>query len=119
VLSFSENDEAVPIYFQPTLGGNDDLRGYARYRFTDNHALFASVEHRWYVFSGLDMAVFADAGKVRKYKGQINFADLRYSAGIGFRAKFKDSTIMRIDFARGREGFRAMWTFSDIFNVKY
>ncbi len=119
VLSFSENDEAVPIYFQPTLGGNDDLRGYARYRFTDNHALFASVEHRWYVFSGLDMAVFADAGKVRKQKAALNLADLRYSGGIGFRVKFRDSTIMRIDFARGREGFRAMWTFSDIFKVDY
>jgi outer membrane protein assembly factor BamA len=119
VMTFSENDASVPIYFQPTLGGNDDLRGYARYRFRDNHTIFASVEHRWYVFSGLDMAVFADAGKAVPHKSQLNAAELRYSGGIGFRAKFKNATIMRIDFAQGREGFRAMWTFSDIFKVNY
>ena len=119
VMTFSDNDASVPIYFQPTLGGNDDLRGYARYRFHDNHTIFASVEHRWYVFSGLDMAVFADAGKAVPHKSQLNAAELRYSGGIGFRAKFKNATIMRIDFAQGREGFRAMWTFSDIFKVNY
>ena len=26
---------------------------------------------------------------------------------------------MRIDFAAGREGFRWMWTFSDIFKTKW
>jgi len=119
VLSFSQNDEGVPIYFQPTLGGNDDLRAFARYRFHDDHLLFASIEHRWYVFSGLDMAIFADAGKVVPHKSLLGVTTLRYGGGIGFRAKFKDSTIMRIDFAYGREGFRTMWTFSDIFKVSY
>ena len=46
-----------------TLGGNFDLRGFSNYRFHDNNAFSATVEHRWYVFTGLEMAVFVDAGK--------------------------------------------------------
>ena len=118
-LAYSYNEDAIPIYFQPTLGGNDNLRAYARYRFYDNHLIFASLEHRWYVFSGLDMAVFADAGKVAASRSELGLSDLRYGGGIGFRFKFKNATIMRIDFAAGDEGFRAMWTFSDAFKVDY
>ena len=103
----------------PTIGGNNDLRGFARYRYHDNHSLFVSVEHRWYVFRGLDMAIFGDAGKVIPRKASVDFSDLEVSWGIGFRARVRDAVIMRTDFAVGRDGFRAMWTFSDIFKIDY
>jgi outer membrane protein assembly factor BamA len=119
VLSFPTEGDAVPFYSQPTIGGNDNLRGFARYRFYDDHAILASVEHRWYAFSGLDMAIFADAGKVVPRKADIDFTDLKYSGGIGFRARLQNSVVMRIDFAYGNEGFRFMWTFSDIYKLRY
>jgi len=119
VMSFTDLGERVPFYLQPTLGGNDDLRGFERYRFYDNNMIFATVEHRWHAFSGLDMALFVDGGKVVRRKEDIDFSNLLYSGGIGFRFKVQDAVIMRIDFAAGSEGFRWMWTFSDIFKVRW
>ena len=67
----------------------------------------------------MDMAVFADAGKVIPRKQDLNFSDLRGSFGVGFRTRLRDGVIMRTDFAYGDEGFRMMWTFSDIFSIDY
>jgi hypothetical protein len=119
VLSFPTEGDFVPIYSQPTIGGNDNLRGFDRYRFYDNHSILVSVEHRWYAFSGLDMALFADGGKVVGRKADIDFTDLKYSGGIGFRARIRNAVVMRVDFAYGSEGFRFMWTFSDIYKLRY
>ena len=119
VLSFPTEGDAVPFYSQPTIGGNDDLRGFARYRYTDDHSIFVSVEHRWYAFSGLDMAVFIDGGKVVPRKKLIDPQKLKYSGGIGFRARLANAVIMRVDMAYGDEGFRFMWTFSDIYKLRW
>lgn len=119
VLTFASKDDTIPVYFEPTLGGNEELRGFQRYRFQDDHAIYASVEHRWYAFTGLEMAVFVDAGKVVPEKAQINFSNLDYSAGIGFRFRINNGLISRIDLAGSREGFRFMWTFSDVFKSRY
>jgi outer membrane protein assembly factor BamA len=119
IVTFEKEGQQIPFYMQPKLGGNDDLRGFERYRFYDDHLIFASVEHRWHAFSGLDMALFVDAGKVVSEKSQIDFSGLKYSGGIGFRFRLQNAVIMRIDFAGGSEGFRFMWTFSDIFRIKY
>ena len=119
LLSFANEGQEVPFYLQPKLGGNDDLRGFARYRFYDDNMIFVNLEHRWHAFSGLDMALFVDAGKVIPQKADINFGKLRYSGGIGLRFRIGGSVFMRIDFAAGPEGFRAMWTFSDIFKQRW
>jgi outer membrane protein assembly factor BamA len=118
-LSYQDEGQLVPVFFMPTLGGNNDLRGFARYRYHDNHSVLVSVEHRWYVFRGLDMAIFADAGKVIPRKAAIGFSDLEVDWGLGVRTRLRDAVIMRTDFAVGREGFRWMWTFSDIFKMNY
>ena len=114
-----EDVSVIPFYLQPKLGGNDNLRGFQRYRFYDNQAIFVNVEHRWFASSALDMAIFVDAGKVARRLRNVDFSNLDWDAGIGFRFKFKNAYVMRIDFAAGREGFRAMWTFSDIFATKW
>ena len=58
-----DDDRVVPFYLLPQLGGNFELRGFNQYRFSDNNTFMASIEHRWYAFSGLEMALFLDAGK--------------------------------------------------------
>ena len=113
------DDSVIPFYLQPKLGGNDNLRGFQRYRFYDNQAIIVNVEHRWYASSALDMAIFVDVGKVAPRLKDVDFSELEWNAGIGFRFKVQDAYIMRIDFAAGREGFRWMWTFSDIFKTKW
>jgi hypothetical protein len=118
VLTFPKSANQMPIYLQPSVGGNDDLRGYSRYRFRDNNALSLAAEHRWHVFSVLDMAVFADAARVAARREDLNLNGLHYSGGLGFRVRLQHAVITRIDLARSSEGFRVMWTFSDIFGVR-
>jgi outer membrane protein assembly factor BamA len=117
VLSWNDEDQDVPVYFMPSVGGTDSVRGFARDRFRDNHSLVMSAEHRWYVFRGLDMAIFADAGKVVPRKAQIDLGNLEVASGIGFRTRIRNTVIMRTDFAMSREGFQVIWTFSDVFRM--
>ena len=117
-FSFENLGNTVPFYLQPKLGGNNSLRGFDQYRFYDKHALLLTAEHRWHSFSGLDMALFIDAGKVASRKSDVDLTGLEVSAGFGFRFKLKESYFMRIEFAGSRESFRFMWTFSDIFKLK-
>jgi hypothetical protein len=115
---FTVNDHLaqVPFYLQPTLGGSDDLRGYQRFRFYDNHMMVANAEYRWEVSRALDMAVFVDAGKVMSTRRQFNFAGLRSSAGLGFRVKTRDRVFMRVDAGASREGVQIWLKFSNAFS---
>ncbi len=119
VLSFPGEGDVVPFYLQPTIGGNDNLRGFPRFRYYDDHSVLFSVEHRWHGFTGLDTAVFLDAGKVIDRKADVDLSSLQVSVGIGFRIRVLDALVSRIELAVGREGFRTMWTFSDIYKVRW
>ena len=113
--TFNEDDQGVPVYLLPVLGGNDDLRGFERYRFHDDSSIYAIVEHRWHSFAGLDIALFFDVGQVAPRVKDFDIDDLRVDGGIGFRFKVHEAVIMRIDNAMSNEGYRFMWTFSNIF----
>jgi outer membrane protein assembly factor BamA len=119
VLSWTSGDRQVPVYFMPSIGGNESQRGFARDRFRDNQSLVFSAEHRWYVFRGLDLALFADAGKVVTRQEDLDLTDLEVGWGIGFRTRVRDTVIMRTDFAFSREGFQLLWTFRDVFRTDY
>ena len=113
--TFIDEGQEVPFYLQPTLGGNDDLRAFQRYRFYANNRFYLNFEHRWYAFSGMDVALFVDAGKVANNARLLYRENLRVGGGIGFRFKLAETVIMRIDQAYGNEGYRFMWTFNNIF----
>jgi hypothetical protein len=115
VLTFPKEGNEVPIYLQPVLGGNDDLRGFGGYRFRDHHSIYVGAEHRWYASSNLEMSAFLDAGKVVPLRRDIDVSRMNYSGGIGFRVRVRSAIVSRTDFAVSREGFRIAWTFSDIF----
>ena len=120
VLSFPKEGNQLPLYLQPVLGGNDDLRGFGGYRFRDNHSLYIGLEHRWHASSNLEMSAFVDAGKVVPLKRDaVDVSRLNYSGGIGFRVRARSAVVSRIDFAVSREGFRMIWTFSDIFKSRW
>ena len=63
----------------------------------------------------MDVAAFFDAGKVAEHADLLYRTNLRMNVGIGFRFRVKNAVIMRIDQAYGKEGYRFMWTFNDIF----
>ena len=67
----------MPFYLMPTLGGNDTLRGFREYRFRGPHAILRRREYRWEIWSGLDGALFYDAGKVANRRADLEFQGSR------------------------------------------
>jgi hypothetical protein len=113
--AFPENNQIVPFYLQPTLGGPDDLRGYDRYRFYGNGNSVATAEYRWSISQTLEMAVFGDGGNVYTRPGLIGFRDLRGDGGFGFRFKNKQASVMRFDVGFSSEGVHVWFVFNDVF----
>lgn len=103
----------VPFFLMPKLGGSD-LRGYRSWRFRDRHSILVTGEYRWYVQEFVDLALFIDAGKVVPERSQIDFRGLTSSAGIGIRFHGPQTTALRFEIARGREGFRMIFAFSPV-----
>jgi outer membrane translocation and assembly module TamA len=114
-MTLAADGHTVPFYVQPTLGGNEWLRGFERYRYHDENSLIFTAEHRWYIFAGLRAALFFEAGEVAPRVRDLDFKDLKVSGGFGLRFKFMDHVFMRIDQAVSEEGYRFMWTFSKVF----
>jgi outer membrane protein assembly factor BamA len=107
--------QRVPFYLQSYLGGSDDLRGFRPYRFTDRNAVVYNAEYRWEIFSGLDGALFFDAGKVMPHRTQLRFSELQTSAGFGFRFNARNHTFMRLDVGFSHEGVGVWMKFNDPF----
>jgi outer membrane protein assembly factor BamA len=109
------SDAPIPFYMQPSLGGSDDLRGYRPYRFRGDNMMVMNAEYRWEVFSGLDMAIFGDAGKVFDRKADFNLRNLESDLGFGFRFNERNRTFLRLDVAFSHEGFQIWVKFGNIF----
>jgi outer membrane protein assembly factor BamA len=115
ITSFARDGETLPFYMQPVLGGSDDLRGYRPFRFRGNNLLVINAEYRWEVFSGMDMALFTDAGKVYQQRSEFNLRNLESNVGFGLRFNARNMTFMRIDVGFSHEGYQVSVKFNDIF----
>ena len=115
VLTNPDPGKVVPFYLQPSLGGSEDLRGFPAFRFYDRNMIVVNGEYRWEVFSGLDMALFVDAGKVFARRSQWNFHDLEADGGFGLRFNVRNDVFLRIDAGFSHEGFQVWFKFSNIF----
>ena len=93
----------------PTLGGNDSLRGFRDYRFRGPHALLVQGEYRFEIWSGLDAALFYDAGKVALTHSDLNFRDLESDYGVGFRFNTDRGLVLRVDGAFGSRDGKHLW----------
>lgn len=94
-------DGVTPFYLMPTLGGNDTLRGFREYRFRGPHAILAQAEYRWEIWSGLDAALFYDAGKTASRRADLNFKGLERDYGFGFRFNTDEGVVFRVDAGFG------------------
>lgn len=115
-LSWTDRGNVVPFYLQSTLGDANDLRGYKLFRYRDNNSILLSSEYRWEVAPGLDMALFVDAGRVFSHPSQISLDNLRYTGGFGFRAKTRDTVVLRLDTGFSREGWMIWFKFDNAFS---
>jgi hemolysin activation/secretion protein len=114
--SDTSGSQAMPFYFMPTLGGNDTLRGFREYRFRAPHAILAQGEYRWEIWSGLDGALFYDAGKVANRREDLDLEGLETDYGIGFRFNTNNGIILRVDAAFGsRDGNHLHIVFGGVF----
>jgi outer membrane protein assembly factor BamA len=118
IQSFSNADNQTPFFQQAVLGGNDDLRGFRPYRFQDDNMFVTNAEYRWEVFSGLDMAVFADAGRVSPRHWDIHLHDLETDAGFGLRFNARNATFLRVDVGFSHEGFQVFVKFNNVFHER-
>ena len=115
MLTDTSNGQKVPFYLQPIVGGSENLRGYRPNRFYGDQALFMTAEYRYEIFSGLDMAIFADAGKVTMLKKDLDFRNLESSVGFGFRFNTKNNVFLRVETAFSHEGFQVWFKFNNVF----
>lgn len=115
VTTYNDRGQITPFYMQPTLGGSDDLRGYRPYRFYDNNSIIFNAEYRYEVFAGLDMALFADAGKVYRDHSNFDLDDMKTSYGFGFRFNARNNVFLRVDTGFSREGWQVWFKFNNIF----
>ena len=96
--------QEVPFYYQRTLGGPDDLRGFRQFRFRDTNVLLLQAEYRWEIFTAVDGAIFYDAGRVAPRFGDLGLSDLESDYGIGFRFGTRNGVFLRVEGAFGSSG---------------
>ncbi|MGH9254294.1 MAG: BamA/TamA family outer membrane protein [Vicinamibacterales bacterium] len=109
--SIVRKSDVVPYFLMPYLGSGTTLRGYATGRFRDRHTLLLSGEVRWFPNRlGLDMALFADAGKVAPQRSLLTLEGMKTDYGVGVRFHTPTATALRFDLARGLEGWRMVLT---------
>ena len=111
-----DDDDVVPYFLMPSLGSSSTLRAYSSRRFRDRHSLLTSGEFRWIPNRlGMDMALFYDAGKVTSRRADLNFSGLKHNAGIGLRLHGPSLTVIRLELARGSEGWNTGFSSSAAF----
>jgi hypothetical protein len=108
-----EDDDLVPHFLLPSLGSGRTLRAYSSWRFHDRHSLLTQAELRWIPNRlGMDMALFYDAGKVASRREDLDFDGLKSDWGIGVRFHAPAFTILRVEAARGSEGWKLVFSAS-------
>jgi hypothetical protein len=104
--SLASSANAVPFYFQPTLGGSDvngasALPSYRDYRFRAPNVLLlrGSFEHS--VWGPLGLAFLADQGKVGSARSDIGFNHLKHSFAGGLTLRAGGFPMVSLMFAWG------------------
>jgi hypothetical protein len=115
VMTDASAGQQVPFYYQPTLGGSQELRGFREFRFRDQNSLVLTAEYRWEAWWMLDAAVFVDAGTVAAERRDLSLRNLETSYGVGLRLHSNKAFVARLDLARSREGFIPLLRFEHVF----
>lgn len=100
-------DAAAPYFLLPALGNGHTLRAFQTDRFRDRQSVLLNAEWRWIPSRlALDVALFADAGKVGRTWRDVASGPMTTDYGIGVRFHTPAATALRIEVARGDEGTR-------------
>src|SRR5713226_7835230 len=113
IFTDSHRTQDIPFYVQPTLGGSNDLRGFPAFRFFDNNSTLLSGEYRFLLMTGVEMALFMDAGKVFHQWQQFNLRKLEKDYGFGIRSSTPGLASIRMDFGFSGEGLHVWLAFDN------
>lgn len=113
--AYQQDDQAIPFFMLPSIGGGSTLRGFSSWRFRDRNSLLLQAEWRIMANRFLDTAVFYDTGKVAARTSDLDFTGMRHDVGVGFRFHGPDATLLRLDVARSREGTRIVFAAGHVF----
>ena len=109
--SFTATDGApVPFYLQSTLGGSKTLRGLGSYRLRGPIVVTGSSEYRWRVHKFVELAAFVDAGSATGSVGAMSRDTFVVTPGAGIRTVLDGKRFVRIDWGRGPDGHRFIFT---------
>lgn len=111
VVSTPRENDTVPFYLLPSLGGSNTLRSFTDYRFHDRNMLAANAELRIAMMTHVDLAMFTDAGNVAARIGDLDLDKRSYGAGLRFHTRRQ--TFARIDIAHGSEGWKYLFRLND------
>lgn len=104
-FSRGHGTDAVPFVLAPYLGSGSTLRGFRNRRFVDDTRVLLTGEYRWMASRYLDMAVFTDIGQVAPEHRQLRLSGFERTVGIGARLHGPSFNVLRVEAARGREGW--------------
>ena len=109
----ADGSAPIPFYRLAEATGPDRFSGYASHRFRDNQLLLVHGEYRWIIWGKNVWALLlADAGEVKPTSSDFSWADRHSSAGLGFLATISPTTLSRLEFAHGSEGWQVYLDFT-------
>lgn len=113
--SQAKTNQRVPFFMTPSLGSGSSLRAYPTRRFRGEDTLLLQAEWRIMVNRFMDTALFYDAGKAVQDEGDLDFNDLKSDVGFGVRLHGPFRTLLRMDVAKGTEGWRLVTSVGPVF----
>ena len=105
----------VPFFERSTIGGENTLRGFGGYRFTDDGFILINIEERirlfrlhiYGVWSDWELAPFVDVGRVYSSFRKDFLRHYQVNPGVGIRAIVQPNVVGRVDLGYGKEGLTA------------
>ena len=113
--TYDKSGQTIPFFMMPSFSGGSDLRAYASWRLRDRNSLLLQGEWRAEVNRFLEMALFYDAGKVAAQRKDLDLHGMKDDYGVGFRFHGAISTPLRIELAKGNEGWVLNFSASQVF----
>jgi hypothetical protein len=104
-----KDDQQVPYFMLPSLGSGSTLRAFSSWRFRDRNSLLLQAEWRVIVNRMLDLGLFYDTGKVTAESSDLSLDGLKSNFGLGVRFHGPLTTPLRIELAKGSEGFNIVF----------
>jgi len=113
--AMDKDDQQIPFFMLPALGGGSSLRAYSSWRFRDQNSMLLQGEWRIMINRYLDLAFFYDTGKVAATTSDLDFNGMKDDFGVGVRFHGPFDTPLRVELAKGREGFNIVFSSSAVF----